>query len=74
MMFLVAGKKYIWSELSLSRVVGLQASIAAVVKRATDINKILWWLKVCVQKSNTVSTTVIEELIYLSVHQSAEVF
>lgn len=36
------GQKYILSGLSLSCVVGLQASIAAVVKRATDINKILW--------------------------------
>ena len=44
------GQKYILSGLSLSCVVGLQASIAAVVKRA------------------------IEKLIYLSAHQSAEVF
>ena len=36
---LVTGKKYILSGLSLSRVVGLQARSAAVVKRAIEITK-----------------------------------
>jgi hypothetical protein len=52
-------KKFVLSKLSLGRLNGVDANLVKVVKRAIEItHKILWWLKVCVQKSNAISTMV----------------
>jgi hypothetical protein len=52
-------KKFVLSKLSLSRLEGVDANLIKVVKRAIEItHRILWLLKVCVQKSNAISTTV----------------